>query len=91
MRQVSFLLRIKLEFWLCDAISGAYGETWNYTEYVINEPVIEMFFYHHYLWRWSFEAIPESGIVKWPLIAHKTNNSLLFSLRIFTKLKYNYY
>ena len=39
----------------------------------------------NFLWRWSFEAIRESGIVKWSLISHKTNNSLLFSLRNFTK------
>ena len=42
-----------------------------------------------YLWRWPLEAIPESGIVKWSLISHKTNNSLLFSLHNFTKRKYS--
>ena len=42
-----------------------------------------------YLWRWPLEAIPESGIVKWSLISHKTINSLLFSLHNFTKRKYS--
>ena len=42
-----------------------------------------------YVWRWSLEAIPESGIVKWSLTSHKTNNSLLFSLHNFTKRKYS--
>ena len=51
--------------------------------------VLQCFITNSYLWRWSFEAIPESRIVKWSLISRKTNNSLLFSFKNFTKRKYN--